>query len=76
MTSQQGALLISIIGILNTVARVGVGWIADRSWADALMINSVAVVVGGATTMFVPYYESFGLLATYCVIFGVAAGTQ
>lgn len=72
MTSQQSALLISIIGILNTVARVMVGWIADRPWADALILNSIALVVGGISTMFVPYFSSFGLMATYSVVFGVA----
>ena len=74
MTSQESALLISIIGILNTVARVLVGWVADRPWADALILNSVALVVGGVTTMFVPYYGSFGIMATYSVVFGVAIG--
>ena len=74
MTSQESALLISIIGILNTVARVLVGWLADRPWADALILNSVALVVGGVSTMFVPYYGSFGVMATYSVVFGVAIG--
>ena len=74
MTSQQSAMLISIIGILNTVSRVIVGWVADRPWADALILNSVALVIGGASTMFVPYYASFGLMATYSIVFGIAIG--
>ena len=74
MTSQQSALLISIIGILNTVSRVLVGWVADRPWADALLLNSVALVIGGVSTMFVPYYSNFGTMATYSVVFGVAIG--
>ena len=74
MTSQQSAMLISIIGILNTVSRVVVGWVADRPWADALILNSVALVIGGASTMFVPYYASFGLMATYSIVFGIAIG--
>ena len=76
MTSQQSALLISIIGILNTVSRVLVGWVADRPWADALLLNSVALVIGGVSTMFVPYYSNFGTMATYSVVFGVAIGRQ
>lgn len=74
MTSRQSALLISIISILNTVARVVVGWVADRPWADALILNSVALLVGGVTTMFVPYYGSFSVMGTYCAVFGVAIG--
>ena len=74
MTNQQGAMLISIIGILNTGARVFVGWLADRPWADALLINSVALVIGGGTTMFVPLYSQFSIMATYCVVFGICIG--
>ncbi|XP_045207943.2 monocarboxylate transporter 3-like [Mercenaria mercenaria] len=72
MTSQQGAMLISIIGILNTVARVLVGWLADRPWADPLKINSVALLIGGVATMFVPYYSHYGAMSTYCVVFGIS----
>lgn len=72
MTPKEGAMLISIIGILNTGARVLVGWLADRSWADALKINSVALIIGGVATMFVPYYSHFGAMATYCVVFGIS----
>jgi len=67
-------MLISIIGILNTGARVLVGWLADRPWADALLINSVALVIGGGATMFVPKYSDYSILATYCVVFGICIG--
>ncbi|WAR04260.1 MT12B-like protein [Mya arenaria] len=72
MTSEQGAMIIAIIGILNTVARVFVGWLADRPWADALIINSVALVIGGVSTMFVPMYVVFSGMATYAVVFGIS----
>ena len=74
MTPQQSAHLISIIGIFNTVSRVIVGWIADRPWADALILNSLALVMGGVSTMFVPYYNSFSIMAVYSAVFGVAIG--
>lgn len=74
MTSHQGAMLISVIGILNTVARVLVGWLADRPWADPLKINSVALIIGGVATMFVPYYSHYGAMVTYCVVFGISIG--
>ena len=74
MSPQQAAMLISIIGILNTGARVLVGWLADRPWADALLINSVALVIGGGATMFVPKYSDYSILATYCVVFGICIG--
>ncbi|XP_052783372.1 monocarboxylate transporter 13-like isoform X1 [Mya arenaria] len=43
MTSLQGAMIIAIIGITNTVVRVFVGWLADRPWADAIIIKAVIV---------------------------------
>ena len=56
------------------MSRVLVGWVADRPWADALLLNSVALVIGGVSTMFVPYYSNFGIMAVYSAVFGVAIG--
>jgi len=67
-------MLISIIGILNTGARVLVGWLADRPWVDALLINSVALVIGGGATMFVPKYSDYSVISTYCAVFGFSIG--
>ena len=75
MTSQQSGMLIAIFGIVNTVGRVGCGWIADKTWCDEILLNCVTVVVGGVLTCFVPYYTTFALMASYCVVFGVATGT-
>lgn len=36
----QATLLLSIIGITNTVGRVFFGWVADRRWLTALTINN------------------------------------
>ncbi|WAR27765.1 MOT12-like protein [Mya arenaria] len=71
MTSKQGAMIISTIGITNTVVRVFIGWLADRPWADAILINSVTLVIGGVTTMFVPMYAVFSGMATYAIVFGI-----
>ncbi|KAI8780177.1 monocarboxylate transporter 13 [Biomphalaria glabrata] len=72
LDSTQGAFLISIIGITNTVGRVAVGFISDQSWADCLLINNVALILGGVATIFVPYYPEYYLLAIYSCIFGAA----
>lgn len=68
----EGALLISIIGISNTVSRIVVGWVSDQSWADCLLINNVALLIGGVVTCFVPFYKMYAILAIYSVIFGIA----
>lgn len=70
LTSGQQALLISVIGIANTVARLAVGFISDRPWADCLLINNIALIVAGGTTIFVPFVGEYGILILYSILFG------
>lgn len=71
----QGALLISIIGVSNTVARLVVGFVTDRPWANSLVINNLALMIGGVTTFAVPFYNSFAVLIIYSIVFGASIGT-
>ncbi|XP_060074290.1 monocarboxylate transporter 12-like [Ylistrum balloti] len=75
LSASDGALLLSIIGIFSTLMRVVMGLLADRSWADCILINGVVVGFGGVATIFIPYYNSFAVLAVYSVVFGTAIGT-
>jgi len=68
----NAAFLLSIIGIANTVARVLVGWVSDQSWADCLLINNCALIMGGAVTMMCTLFKSYGLLAGYSTLFGIS----
>lgn len=68
----QGALLISIIGVSNTVARLVVGFVTDRPWANSLVINNLALMIGGITTFAVPFYNSFAVLIIYSIVFGAS----
>lgn len=70
MSSSQSAWLISTIGILNCLGRIGVGFVSDKSWADCIFINIVALIAGGATTMFVPFYRIYWILLLYTIVFG------
>ncbi|XP_071174840.1 monocarboxylate transporter 9-like [Mytilus edulis] len=70
LSSGEQAMLISMIGIANTVARLAVGFISDRPWADCLLINNMALILAGGTTAFVPFYRIYGVLITYSILFG------
>ena len=74
LSKQQGAFLISIIGIANTVARVGCGFVSDLPWVDCLFFNNMALIVAGVMTILCPYCFNYALLATYSAIFGVGIG--
>ena len=74
MTSEQGVALISISSISNCVSRVVVGWIGDRSWSDNIMLNGCVLILGGASTIFVEWYNSFGLMISYSIVIGCVIG--
>jgi len=70
LSNNQGAFLVSIIGITNTVGRVVCGYISDKRWIDALKIYNVALIIGGSATIAVPWLNSYPLLAAYAAVFG------
>ena len=76
LSKNQGAWLISIIGIANTVARVVCGFISDLPSVDALLLNNLALVIAGVATFLCPLCYSFALLAVYAAVFGCGIGTS
>ena len=61
-------------GIANTIGRVMCGWVSDRPWADALLINNIALMIGGAATIASPFCVNYGMFATYAAVFGLGIG--
>lgn len=72
----HAAMLLSMLGITNTVGRVVAGWVSDRPWADCLLINNVALIVGGLSTMAVPFLDEYWMLVAYATVFGLCIGVQ
>lgn len=72
----QGATLISVIGVSNTFSRLFVGYVTDRPWADSLVINNLALMIGGAATFAVPFYDNFIVLIIYSIVFGASIGLR
>ncbi|WAR07480.1 MOT12-like protein [Mya arenaria] len=71
LTSQQGTMLISIIGITNTVCRVIAGWVADRKWSNPNLIKAVLLTTGGVATIAVPWFTVFSVMVFYSVVYGL-----
>ena len=40
ISKEDGAFLVSIIGITNTVGRILCGYVSDKPWADALKVGT------------------------------------
>ena len=71
---KQGAYLLSMIGVSNTLARVLCGYISDKPWADPLKIYNWALIIGGTATMGSAWLSSYVLLSFYAIIFGLCVG--
>ncbi|XP_033760612.1 monocarboxylate transporter 12-like isoform X1 [Pecten maximus] len=71
LSTGEGAFLISAMGVSNTIARVVIGYITDKPWANCLIINNIALLIGGLATCFVPFYTTFAVLVVYAVVFGI-----
>jgi len=69
-TPSEGAFLIAIMGIFNTLGRVVAGWVSDQPWADCLAVHNVALVVAGLATCLLPLLTSYWLLCVYSAVFG------
>ena len=74
LSREKAAILLSIIGIASTLARVLIGWLSDQSWVDCLVINNCALILGGGATIMCPFCQTFPLLATYGFVFGCCIG--
>ncbi|KAH9424232.1 hypothetical protein DERP_004414 [Dermatophagoides pteronyssinus] len=69
------AFILSIIGIANTFGRVMCGWAAD-SRVNALLLNNIALTVGGIATFISPIvFNSYYSLIFYGSIFGVSVAS-
>ncbi len=70
----KATFLVSLIGAFNTVGRVGAGWLADRSWADGLVIQNSALIVAGLASMVMPFIANYIVLAILASVFGLCVG--
>ncbi|EJW88032.1 major facilitator superfamily transporter [Wuchereria bancrofti] len=69
-TKASGSLLLSVIGITNTIGRIAFGWLADRGWLSALTINNFSLLGCGVLTCLCPLFPGYGGLLVYSILFG------
>ncbi|VDK44585.1 unnamed protein product [Anisakis simplex] len=67
---EKASLLLSVIGITNTLGRIVSGWLADRGWVSALTINNFSLLSCGVLTCICPMLPNFMALSVYAVLFG------
>jgi len=65
------ALLLSIMGAANAFGRLVAGALGGKPWVDALIINNVALVLAGCSTVALPWCDTHYLLVTFAAVFGL-----
>ncbi|XP_054711482.1 monocarboxylate transporter 12-like [Uloborus diversus] len=71
---EQASLLLSVIGVSNTVGRVTLGFLSDRACVNRLWIYNVSLILCGLATVLSCYADDYTLMAMYCATFGATAG--
>ncbi|CAF2772303.1 unnamed protein product [Rotaria sp. Silwood2] len=67
--------IIMSIGIANCFGRVIIGYLADRSWVNRLILYNTTLIIAGIATMFAPFCNSFVQThMTYAGLFGFFSG--
>ncbi|GFT63007.1 monocarboxylate transporter 12 [Nephila pilipes] len=73
-TTFQASLLLSILGISNTIGKIAIGLLKDiTSWND-LYIYTICLLISGIATIITPVFTSYFSLTLYSFIFGFTYG--
>ncbi|CAH1104586.1 unnamed protein product [Psylliodes chrysocephalus] len=55
----QASFLISVIGIVNTVARIIFGYIVNFPMIDSVFVNNIFLIIGAVSVGLMPYCQSY-----------------
>uniref|UniRef100_A0A8R1DXU7 Uncharacterized protein n=1 Tax=Caenorhabditis japonica TaxID=281687 RepID=A0A8R1DXU7_CAEJA len=66
-TGAENLIIVSLIEVLNIIAHIGCGWVADQPEVSVLVVNYFALMMAGLDTMIFPFYTELAL-------FGIALG--
>ena len=71
---ERAALLISVLGIANTVGRVAFGWLSDRKCINRLWVYCTALTLCGVATAMSSLCLTYPLMITYTAAYGFFIG--
>ena len=71
ISPDQASLLVSVIGISNTVGRIGCGYISDFACVDSLAVTNISFFLTGVCIILFPLLGSFTEFIILSLIFGL-----
>ncbi|EDW73104.1 uncharacterized protein Dwil_GK16821 [Drosophila willistoni] len=72
IAKNDAALLLSYIGITNTIGRVLCGWVADLPQVNSLLLNNCCLVVSTIAVTLTPLCYSYTSYIVMSIFFGIA----
>lgn len=74
--TRKADLLLSTIGISNTIGRVILGFISDIKNINRLFLYAALLTLCGIFTVIEPFLTTFGGLFVYAALFGITSGMK
>ncbi|KAM7302991.1 hypothetical protein ISCGN_018499 [Ixodes scapularis] len=74
MPEDTASLLLSCIGLSNTLGRVLLGYLSDKSCVNRLWLYNANLTLCGLATAFSYAASDTASMASYCVVFGATSG--
>ena len=71
ISPDQASLLVSVIGVSNTVGRIGCGYISDFAWVDSLAVTNISFFFTGVCIILFPLLSSFTEFIILSLVFGL-----
>lgn len=72
VAKNDAAMLVSIIGITNTVGRVVCGWVADLPQVNSLLLNNICLLISTVAVSLTPLCYSYSAYIAMSIAFGIA----
>ncbi|XP_059471974.1 monocarboxylate transporter 9-like isoform X2 [Neocloeon triangulifer] len=72
----KASMLISVIGLLNMVGEIVLGWVGDKTWISANHVYAICMVICGAATALIPLFTDYNIIAVIAGVFGLFIGAN
>ncbi|GBM56026.1 Monocarboxylate transporter 14 [Araneus ventricosus] len=73
-TSAEASLLLSLMGVANTIGKIAIGYWADRTSVSVLNIYTVCLLITGISTMMTSLITNYFLMVLYIFVYGISWG--
>ena len=70
----KASLLLVVIGVANTIGRVILGYLSDKTWINRLWVYNICLSICGIATVLSAFCYDFWSLAIYAAVFGFTIG--